>query len=81
MVSRYETDGFWGQHWTMVNRNPDVLDGNGKREIASHLYPLIGTYSTKDKDLQQYHLQLMRMVRIDGVIFDWYGSRDVLDFQ
>ena len=76
-----ETDGFWGQHWTMVNRNPDVVDIDGKREIASHFYPLIGTYSTKDPDLQQYHLQLMRMCGVDGVIFDWYGSRDVLDFQ
>ncbi|WP_299624237.1 glycoside hydrolase family 71/99-like protein [uncultured Tenacibaculum sp.] len=74
-------DGFWGQHWTMTNQNPDVVDANGKRQIASHYYPKIGPYSTNDKDLQQYHLLLMKLSGVDGVIFDWYGIRDVLDFE
>ena len=26
----------WGYHWTMQNCNPDVVDGTGKRQIASH---------------------------------------------
>ncbi|WP_165872198.1 glycoside hydrolase family 71/99-like protein [Tenacibaculum sp. M341] len=76
-----EVDGFWGQHWTMTNKNPDVKNKKGKREIASHYYPLIGPYSTNDKYLQQYHLLLMKLCGVDGVIFDWYGSRDVLDFE
>lgn len=57
------------------------IDANGKREIAAHYYPLIGPYSTSDVDLQKYHLLLMKLVGIDGVIFDWYGSRNVLDFE
>lgn len=76
-----EKDGFWGQHWTMTNKDPNFIDRDGKREIASHYYPLIGPYSTKDKDLQQYHLLLMKLAGVDGVIFDWYGKRDVLDFK
>ncbi len=76
-----EVDGFWGQHWTMINRNPDLINSQGKREIASHYYPLIGPYSTNDKDVQQYHLLLMKLCGVDGVIFDWYGQRDVLDFE
>lgn len=76
-----EIDGEWGQHWTMINKNPDKINRKGKREIASHYYPLIGPYSTKDKDLQQYHLLLMKLCGVDGVIFDWYGKRDVLDFD
>ncbi|MEX6627504.1 glycoside hydrolase family 71/99-like protein [Tenacibaculum salmonis] len=76
-----ETDGVWGQHWTMTNKNPNLIDSNGKREIASHYYPLIGPYSTNDKDLQQYHLLLIKLSGVDGVIFDWYGKRDVLDFE
>lgn len=76
-----EVDGAWGQHWTMTNKNPDIINSEGKREIASHYYPLIGPYSTKDKDLQQYHLLLMKLSGVDGVIFDWYGKRDVLDFE
>ncbi|WP_157730254.1 glycoside hydrolase family 71/99-like protein [Tenacibaculum jejuense] len=75
------TDGFWGQHWTMTNKNPDLVDANGKREIASHYYPKIGPYSTNDVDLQKYHLLLMKLSGVDGVIFDWYGARDVLDFE
>lgn len=76
-----EVDGVWGQHWTMTNKNPNLINSEGKREIASHYYPLIGPYSTKDKDLQQYHLLLMKLAGVDGVIFDWYGKRDVLDFE
>ena len=76
-----EIDGFWGQHWTMKNRDPTFIDAQNKREIASHYYPLIGPYSTRDKDLQQYHLLLMKLSGVDGVIFDWYGQRDVLDFE
>ncbi|WP_442265641.1 glycoside hydrolase family 71/99-like protein [Tenacibaculum sp. ZS6-P6] len=74
-------DGFWGQHWTMMNQDPDQTDENGKRQIASHYYPLIGPYSTNDEDLQEYHLLLMKFSGIDGVIFDWYGIRDVWDFD
>lgn len=76
-----KTDGVWGQHWTMTNRNPNIINAAGKREIASHYYPLIGPYSTKDIHLQQYHLLLMKLTGVDGVIFDWYGKRDVLDFE
>ncbi len=76
-----ERDGVWGQHWTMTNRNPDIIESDGKRQIASHYYPLIGSYSTRDKDLQQYHLLLMKLSGVDGVIFDWYGKRNVLDFR
>ncbi|VXC19138.1 Glycoside hydrolase, family GH99 [Flavobacterium sp. 9AF] len=75
-----EKDGYWGQHWTMTNRNPNNMDSNGKREIASHYYPLIGPYSSNDDDLQEYHLLLMKLSGIDGVIFDWYGSRSVNDY-
>ncbi len=72
-------DGEWGTHWTMNNRNPDNKLGN-RREIASHYYPLIGPYSSNDPSLHEYHLLLMKMAGIDGVIFDWYGSRDVNDY-
>jgi glycoprotein endo-alpha-1,2-mannosidase len=79
--SNLEQDGFWGQHWTMINKDPNVMDANGKREIASHYYPLIGPYSSNDNDLQEYHLLLMKLSGIDGVIFDWYSSRDVNDYN
>lgn len=76
-----EQDGYWGHHWTMANRNPNNIDAAGKREIASYYYPLIGPYSSNDSNLQEYHLLLMKLTGIDGVIFDWYGSRDVYDYN
>ena len=73
-------DGYWGQHWTMTNRNPDRFDANGHREVASYYNPLIGPYSSSDEYLQEYHFLLMKLCGIDGVIFDWYGSRDIHDY-
>ncbi len=71
----------WGYHWTMQNQNPDNIDGNGRREIASHYYPLIGPYHSGDKDVIEYHLLLMKYSGIDGILIDWYGTYDVNDFS
>ncbi|WP_024770736.1 glycoside hydrolase family 71/99-like protein [Aquimarina macrocephali] len=73
-------DGYWGQHWIMSNQDPEIKDENGKRQIASYYYPLIGPYSSSDPDLHEYHFLMMKLSGIDGVIFDWYGSRDVHDY-
>ncbi|MCR5886631.1 carbohydrate-binding protein [Hymenobacter sp. J193] len=67
-------NGQWGWHWTMDNRNPNVVDASGKRQIASHFYPLIGPYASSDPDVVEYHLLLMKLSGIDGVLVDWYGS-------
>lgn len=73
-------DGFWGTHWTMSNRNPNnIIDG--QRDIASHFYPLIGPYSSKDPDVAEYHLLLMKYAGIDGIFIDWYGTYDVYDYR
>jgi glycoprotein endo-alpha-1,2-mannosidase len=73
--------GYWGSHWKMKNKNPDVIDGNGKRQIASHYYPLIGPYDSKDPDVVEYHLLLMKYAGVDAVIIDWYGSHVVNDYK
>ena len=51
--------GYWGSHWTMANKNPDIVDANGQRQIASHYYPLIGPYASRDKVVIEYHLLVM----------------------
>ncbi len=76
-----EVNGYWGIHWTMANCNPEIKDSTGRRQIASHFYPLIGPYSSVDKDLVEYHLLLMKLAGIDGILIDWYGSWNVLDYQ
>lgn len=69
----------WGWHWTMDHFDPDeMLDG--KRGIASHFYPLIGPYDSGDEDVLEYHLLLMKLAGIDGVIVDWYGLQKLYDY-
>jgi hypothetical protein len=72
--------GKWGQHWTMANEDPDVILPNGRREIASYFYPMIGPYASSDRDVIDYHLLLMKYSGIDGVVIDWYGAQNVDDY-
>jgi hypothetical protein len=73
-------NGEWGQHWTMDTQNPDIIDSEGKRQIASYYYPLIGPYASGDKDVIEYHLLLMKYIGADGVLIDWYGTIDLYDY-
>ncbi len=63
----------WGYHWKFNNQNPNTVDETGKRQIASHYYPLIGPYASRDPDVIEYHLLLMKLSGVDGVLIDWYG--------
>lgn len=68
-----ESIGIWGWHWTMNTMNPDkIIDS--QRQIASHYYPLIGPYASRDKDVIEYHLLLMKLSGVDGILIDWYGT-------
>jgi hypothetical protein len=73
-------DGKWGQHWAMANENPDIILSNGRRQIASYFYPLIGPYASSDRDVIDYHTLLMKYAGIDGVLVDWYGEHNVYDY-
>lgn len=67
------TIGKWGWHWTMNNQNPNVIGMDGQRQIASHYYPLIGPYASRDKDVIEYHFLLMKLSGVDGILINWYG--------
>ncbi|MDA1192540.1 MAG: glycoside hydrolase family 71/99-like protein [Candidatus Poribacteria bacterium] len=75
------TDERWGWHWTMNRFNPNDTDANGRRQVASHQYPLIEPYATNDPDLLENHVLLMKLAGIDGIIIDWYGFEDVYDYR
>jgi hypothetical protein len=70
----------WGWHWTMNHFNPDVIDATGERQIASWYHPLIGPYDSADPVVLEYHVLLMKLAGIDGVIVDWYGRESHLDY-
>lgn len=69
----------WGWHWTMGHFDPDRMVDD-KRAIASHFYPLIGPYDSGDENVLEYHLLLMKLAGIDGVIVDWYGLQKLYDY-
>ena len=73
-------NGEWGWHWTMDHFNPDKTTTSGDREIASWYYPLIGPYDSADPAVLEYHVLLMKLAGISGVIVDWYGSTDYYDY-
>lgn len=72
--------GSWGLHWRMNTQNPDIVDASGKRQIASHFYPLIGPYASGDTAVIEYQLLLMKLSGIDGVFIDWPGVQNMFDY-
>ena len=70
----------WGWHWTMNRFDPERAGPDGRRQIASHYYPLIGPYDSSDPDVLEYHALLMRVAGVDGVVADWYGHDDFNDY-
>ncbi|HXB43928.1 MAG TPA: glycoside hydrolase family 71/99-like protein [Puia sp.] len=72
--------GAWGHHWTMANQNPDIVNVDGRRQIASNYYPLIGPYASSDTNVIDYQLLLMKLSGIDGVFIDWPGTTILYDY-
>lgn len=70
----------WGWHWSMNAFDPEKTT-DGKRSIASHYYPLIGPYDSGDPTVIEYHLLLMKLAGIDGLIVDWYGLENHFDYR
>ena len=69
----------WGWHWTMGTFDPESR-ANARPNIASHYHPIIGPYDSADPDVLEYHGFLMKLAGIDGVVVDWYGTVDYLDY-
>lgn len=72
--------GNWGQHWTMANKNPDIVV-DGKREIASHFYPLIGPYDNGEPDYCEYAVACIKLSGLDGILIDYAGITEVYDWK
>ncbi len=64
----------YGGHWTGWGHF------SPPNEIASHQMPLTGPYDSRDEEVLEYQVALMKTAGIDGVIFDWYGIHNVNDY-
>ncbi|MDR0784454.1 MAG: discoidin domain-containing protein [Treponema sp.] len=73
----------YGFHWHQGGSrfDPYTTLADGRASIASRYYPLTGPYDSKDPAVLEYQAALMKMSGVDGVIFDWYGVRDALDYK
>lgn len=64
-------------HWQWFGKgpkhDPDDLLEDGRRDIASIYYPLIGPYHGQDPKVLEYHMLTARAAGIEGFIADWYG--------
>jgi hypothetical protein len=79
--SQENNKSVYGGHWTgWGNIDPTRVRSGGQAEIYAHQYPLTGPYDQSTVYLMEYQAALFKLAGIDGVIFDWYGSRDVNDF-
>jgi len=79
-VTPYSGAG-WGWHWTMNHFDPNTTNASGQSNIASWYYPSIGPYDSLDPDVLEYHVLLMKLAGIDGIIVDWYGmDTNVYDY-
>jgi hypothetical protein len=76
-----ETNGpAYGGHWTGWGVFNPGQSAGGKAPIASQQYPLTGPYDSADVNILEYQAALMKLAGIDGVIFDWYGNKEVMDY-
>lgn len=73
----------YGPHWHLggVKFDPYETLPDGRAQIASWYYPLTGPYDSRDTAVLEYQVAVMKIAGIDGVIFDWYGSKDANDYK
>lgn len=73
--------GGWGDHWTGWGKHdPSQVNAEGRHDVWSNYYPLIGPYDSADPHVLEAQLLQMRIAGVDGVIVDWYGVGEAADY-
>lgn len=72
-------------HWKWtgggVAHDPEKKGDNGRREIASAYYPLIGPYNSWSRAVVRYHLKTAQAAGIQAFLCIWYGPATDTDRQ
>ncbi len=84
----YSTNTGPNQTWTHWVRHPvaDEMNKEAKRtgkvaerleptDIASVFWPLVGPYSSNDKEIVRWHIRLAKAAGIDAFMVDWWGPQ------
>ncbi|WP_432797143.1 endo-1,3-alpha-glucanase family glycosylhydrolase [Poriferisphaera sp. WC338] len=66
------------RHWRWdgsgSKRNPEKVDQDGRREISSVYYPLIGPYNSRDRAVVRYHMRTAKAAGVSAFVVIWYGK-------
>jgi hypothetical protein len=68
----------WSWHGPGPKRDPERIV-NGRRELASAHYPLVGPYDSRDERLIEYHIKIAKAAGVDAFAIDWYGPNSFED--
>lgn len=77
--NRERTWEFWRWEGAGPRHDPRRRRRDGRRDIASVLYPLIGPYASWSRAVVRYHLETARAAGISVLLVDWYGARSRVD--
>lgn len=69
----------WSQwtSWRFPERyKPDEIKPDGRRNIASADYPLIGAYNNDDPEVVRWHFRLAKAAGFDGFLCSWWKFPD-----
>jgi hypothetical protein len=56
--------------------HPEKVKADGRREIATGDYPLIGPYDQGDREVVRWHFRLAKAAGIEGFLCSWWKFRD-----
>jgi hypothetical protein len=56
--------------------NADLMDANGRNQLAAMAYPAVGMQSQEDEEYVEYQILLAKAARIDGFVVEWHAPGD-----
>jgi glycoprotein endo-alpha-1,2-mannosidase len=69
----------WGWKGKGSSHDPETKLPNGRRDIASIVYPSIGPYDSGSRAVVRYHLSTMKAAGVSVVSDLWYGPKSNTD--
>ena len=75
------TSDAWGWHWTMGRFQSRAAGRSRKARDCLARVSAIGPYDSNDPHVLEYHVLLMKLAGVDGVVIDWYGTSALRDYE